>query len=100
MVEPRTIVVLGRSGSGKGTQVDLLEKKLLPSLVIHTGKLFRELEKKKNAVGSRVREMLKNGELAPMWLASALWQGSLTKSLKPRDHLLFDGAPRGSRRRV
>ena len=45
--KPLNIVLLGRSGSGKGTQLNLLKKKL-PLIEIDTGGLLRRFIKQKN----------------------------------------------------
>lgn len=94
MTTPRTIVVLGKSGSGKGTQIELLAKKLSPSLITHTGRLFRSLAEQPTLIGKRVKEVLNKGGLQPTWLAAFLWQEELVKKFRGNESLIFDGSPR------
>ena len=93
-MEPRTIVMLGKAGSGKGTQVELLQKKLTPHLTIHTGTLFRTLAAHDSLIGRKAKEELERGELLPSWLATLLWQKVILEHFKGTEYLIFDGLPR------
>lgn len=94
MTTPRTIVVLGKSGSGKDTQVKLLIEKLKPSLVISTGGLARTLMEKSTLMGQRVKETLKKGGLLPAWLGAFLWQEALSEKFTGDENLIFSSSPR------
>lgn len=94
MKKPYTIVVLGRSGSGKGVQIGLLAKKLKPVLVVHTGSHFRALARHTTLVGKIIRDFLKKGILAPDWLASYMWIDALIRNLDRKKSVIFDGSPR------
>jgi adenylate kinase len=94
MKNPLTIVVLGRSGSGKGEQVKRLEKKLKPVLAIHTGARFRALARKKTPAARITREFLARGNLAPTWLAEHMWIDALMRDITPKKNIIFDGSPR------
>ncbi|MEK7565272.1 MAG: nucleoside monophosphate kinase [Patescibacteria group bacterium] len=94
MLAGKTIIVLGRSGSGKGTQVELLKKLFEPCLSIYTGDLFRALEKEETLAGKKVRELVDSGGLPPEWIAEFLWQKELIYKLKDNENIIFDGAPR------
>jgi adenylate kinase len=93
-MKPRTVVVLGKAGSGKGTQIELLQKRLTPHLVIHTGGLFRSLASENTLVARRARDILEQGGLQPSWLATFLWLRELVEKYREEDHLIFDGTPR------
>lgn len=88
------IILLGRSGSGKGEQVERLEKKLKPVLAIHTGSRFRILASQKTLGGRLARSFLKKGNLAPDWFASYLWIDALVRGLDEKKNVIFDGSPR------
>ena len=88
------IVLIGRSGSGKGTQAQLLLKKLQPSLYVVTGELFRKLAKKATPLAQNVKATLDRGGLPPAWLAIFLWQRELLTNLSSEMHLIMDGTPR------
>lgn len=94
MQRPFTIVVLGRSGSGKGEQVKRLEKKLKPALAIHTGARFRALARKKTPAARITRDFLARGNLAPTWLAEHMWIDALMRDFTPKKNIVFDGSPR------
>ncbi len=72
----RTILFVGRPGSGKETQATLLAEKT-GFEIFSTGSKFRELREEKSALGERVRETVDKGLLLPHWLASYLFQTSL-----------------------
>ncbi|MDP3764218.1 MAG: nucleoside monophosphate kinase [bacterium] len=90
----KTIIVLGRSGSGKGTQVKLLKKLIEPCLYIYAGDLFRLLEKEETLAGKKVKEVVDSGGLPPEWIAAFLWQKELVYKLKDGENIIFDGSPR------
>lgn len=87
-----TIILLGRSGSGKDTQVRFLEKKL-GFRVFATGDSLRRVASEKTILGRRLREELQKGHLAPTWLASFLWIKTLVE-LEPQEGIIFNGSPR------
>lgn len=94
MKKPIAIVMLGRSGCGKGEQIKFLEKKLKPALVIHTGALFRALIHKPTLAADIATKFLQKGNLAPTWLASYVWIGALMRGLDDKKNIIFDGSPR------
>lgn len=92
---PLTIALLGRSGSGKGTQAKMLMARLENPLYIVTGNLLRELAAANTVAGCRVAAELRAGALPPYWLAYTLWQRELVEKLADSNQdVLFDGAPR------
>ena len=92
---PQTIIILGRSGSGKGTQAELLKKLLEPCLYVYTGDLFRELVQTPTMAGRKVKEIVEGGGLPKEWLAAFLWQRKLVDGLKSGlENVIIDGSPR------
>lgn len=90
-----TVALLGRSGSGKDTQAQLLVKNFDYAL-IGTGELLRAfLEENGEArqLAARVRSEIGKGNLAPTWLVEYLWIGKLLQ-LSPDEKIIFDGSPR------
>ncbi len=87
------IILLGRSGSGKGTQADLLIKRF-DLHRITTGELLRDLAKGKAETSSRVRDTIEGGSLVPHWLVSYLWIREIIERVPARSGILFDGSPR------
>lgn len=69
-------LLIGKPGSGKGTQAELLAKKAgYP--VASPGIEFRTLAKEDSVVGRKVAETLQAGLLQPYWLATYLFHKSL-----------------------
>ena len=96
-----TIVFIGRSGCGKGTQADLLKNYLarLDSdkhqiLYIETGERFRRFIGGDSFSSKLSKEIYEKDERQPDFLACLMWAGMLAEELGPDMHLVFDGAPR------
>lgn len=86
--------MLGRSGSGKGTQGEFLRQKLEPCLYVYTGDSFRQLAHKNSVAGRKVKQVMDAGGLPPEWLAAFLWQRELLDNLRGGESIIFDGTPR------
>lgn len=91
-----TLIVLGRSGSGKGTQAKFILRSLKKEGVRHleTGRFLRALIKKNKPTASIGRELINQGKLLPSWLASFTWMKELIEKGYINKHLVYDGAPR------
>lgn len=93
-----TIVVLGRSGSGKGTQAALIVKRLggkKKVVRLETGRFFREFAKNyKNPTAEFAEELLKKGKLFPGWFPAFVWLKELIERGSAAKHWVMDGAPR------
>lgn len=99
-MKKETFIFIGASGSGKGTQVELLKVELAKrdpgTTVFHlqTGQHFREFAKSKNYAAYIAREALERGELLPGFLSMWLWSDVFIKNLTGEEHLIIDGSPR------
>lgn len=90
--KPLNIIVLGRSGSGKGTQAKLLCDKFSLEY-IGTGVILRDFAERDNIASKKVKRDLAEGKLVPTWMAFFLWMEKLSQT--PEDKgVLFDGSPR------
>jgi len=89
---------MGPQGSGKGTQVELLQNKLTLSgekvVDVQTGRLFRELAAGDSFAGARVADLISAGNLVPDAFTNAMWITDLKERLTASAHLTFDGVPR------
>lgn len=94
MTKPSNVVLIGRSGSGKGTQAELLEKKFSYFYPLTTGDLFRDLAKRDTDTGKRIKKILNEGGLPMEDLATTMWMHNLAYNLKEGQGLLADGFPR------
>lgn len=87
---------LGRSGSGKDTQIEMLMRRPDLSGVIetNTGNIFRKMAQKDTIVGKKVKEILDTGALCPGWLSFSAWFSYLVKQARGDEILLAAGSPR------
>lgn len=97
---PQTFIFIGRSGCGKGTQVELLTKALrgkepsIEVLYIQTGQEFREFIKGETLTQKKAKEIYDIGGLMPEFLTVNMWVKPLIEKYKGNQHIIFDGTPR------
>ncbi len=100
MNTPFTFVFFGIVGSGKGTQVELLEKYLKekdPSaevIFLSPGAEFRKLIQSGTYTGGLIRYKQENGFLQPDFLTNSVFVNFLLQNFKENVHLMADGYPR------
>jgi adenylate kinase len=86
------IVFLGPQGSGKGTQAELLSKKLnLPQII--TGEIFRREIAAGTELGKKAEEIGKRGELVPDEITNKIIAEEISKE-QYRNGVIIDGFPR------
>ncbi len=96
----KSFIFIGRSGSGKGTQVKLLAeylKKVDPGrevLTIESGAEFREFIQGNSETQKLSKEAYVTDILQPEFLSVYLWINVLVKKYTGNQHLIFDGCPR------
>ena len=99
-MSPETFIFFGRSGSGKGTQADLLisylQKKDPERKVIHieTGKQIREFLAENTYTSKLTQNIVKNGGLLPAFLPIWVWTEYLIRNFSGNEHLVLDGLSR------
>ena len=86
------IILLGRSGSGKGTQAELLQEKYF-LINIDTGDILRALAKRKDLFGENISKTISKGKLVPLWLVTYCWLNKML-SLPSDKGVIFEGSPR------
>lgn len=95
MKNPKVVVILGRPGSGKGTQAKLLLNKFHLEY-FGSGDSLRKRQQLKDFTGKKITLTMKEGKLVPSFIISKIWMDELEK-LKRKSKfrgLLFDGSPR------
>jgi len=89
---PKIYIFIGPPGSGKGTQSDMLAKKLnIP--VISTGELLRHEVSIGSELGKRVEKILANGKLVSDRLIDNIIEARIDKK-DVRKGFVLDGFPR------
>jgi len=99
-MKTQTFIFFGIVGSGKGTQVELLEKYLkennLSQSIISTstGTEYRKIIASNSYTGKIVKERLEKGNLQPDFLTISLFVNILISSLEEESSFISDGFPR------
>jgi adenylate kinase len=98
-IEPVVTIFIGRSGCGKGTQVELYVKKLQEinsSKILHveTGSLLREYVKNISYTAKMTKEVIESGGLMPESIVIGLWANYIMNNFTGNENIIFDGAPR------
>lgn len=90
---PVCLVLLGRQGSGKGTQSQMLCEKF--NLVhVSTGDLLREVAESRSELGQRVKQLMDAGELVSDELMCEILGQRIAQSDVLSQGVLLDGFPR------
>ncbi|MGD0576620.1 MAG: nucleoside monophosphate kinase [Candidatus Staskawiczbacteria bacterium] len=91
----QVIILLGKSGSGKGTQAELLKEKFGYAHVI-SGDLLRSRAKKSDFTGKKLANVLAHGGLAPTGVIFKLWLDKMEKIENDENlkGVILDGNPR------
>ncbi len=97
-MEKKFFIIMGKPGSGKGTQAELLKavlEKDHPHVVhITTGGSFREFMKGESFMSHRTAEVQNTGLLQPEFLSIWNWCNIFINSIKENTTVILDGAPR------
>lgn len=93
MAQPlRTVLLLGRPGSGKGTQTELLAKRL-GWKTLSSGNIFRALRDGDSKLSEKVRAMYDSGIIFPHWFPAYLFQNAVLY-MDPEEGLICEGFSR------
>jgi len=84
--------MMGRPGSGKGTQAKLLAKKI-GAEVYSSGNRLREMAKGQGFANQKIKTVMESGDLLPAWISSHLFVDALL-GLSHSDGIVFEGACR------
>ena len=99
--KPLTFIFTGRSGCGKGTQVELLRKYIARYderhrriFYLETGARFRDFIAEEGYTRKLSKEVYRLGDRQPDFLAVWMWSHMLIDDLTGQEHLIIDGTPR------
>lgn len=95
----KTIIFIGRSGCGKGTQVELLidylkKNDTRPVFSLDAGAKLRSFIKEKFYSSELAYENAEQGKLQPEFISIWAWVSALLENLQRDEHLIIDGTPR------
>jgi len=98
-ISGEAFIFMGKSGCGKGTQVELFKEKLkeksnVQTFHVETGTFFREFIKGNSYSQVLSKKTVEAGGLMPGSYAIYLWVDYLVKNFTGKENLLFDGASR------
>ncbi len=99
-MKKETLIFIGRSGSGKGTQVNLLkeyiQKKYPETEILHfeSGANFRKLIKEEGYTNDVIRDFIQKGELVPNFITEWMLTDFMIQNFNGNQFLIFDGFPR------
>ena len=100
LMQKRAFIFIGRSGCGKGTQVELLKEKLSnidrehTSLHIQTGQEMRRFVEGDTYTQKLSKEINEKGGLQPEFVAIYQWVKVIVEKYSGNEYLIFDGTPR------
>jgi adenylate kinase family enzyme len=95
-----TVAFFGISGSGKGTQADLLERFLTDKdggrgvVRAEMGHLLREFFKTETPLAKRARVIVEGGGLLPSFMPIYMLTATMNPSFHGTEHLILDGVCR------
>lgn len=97
--ELQTFIFIGRSGCGKGTQVDFLsdflkKKSDISIFNLESGARFREFITQDNYTSKLSKQIYDTGDLQPSAISISVWMDLFIENLKGEEHLILDGTPR------
>ncbi len=101
-MDPKTFILFGRSGCGKGTQAQLLIKYLEGLhagdrvVYLETGAKLREFSKEVGLTQELAAKVMSEGGLLPSFLPIWIWTNSFIRNLNGKEHLVLDGLSRRS----
>lgn len=95
-----SFIFIGRSGCGKGTQIEMLVETLKKKdpehgiLQIYTGREFREFINGPSITQKLSKAIYDVGGLMPEFLTTHMWTKQLVENFDGNQHIIFDGTPR------
>ena len=96
-----TVIFIGRSGCGKGTQTALLRNRISeqdpdkhPILYVETGEKFRQFVRGSSYSSVLSQKVMAADERQPNFLGAYMWADVLINELGEHMHLILDGVAR------
>jgi adenylate kinase len=98
-MSPQTIILFGPSGSGKGTQANLLieylkNKDSKDVLYLETGQRFRDFAQEASFSAKKTKQIMQAGGLLPEFLPIWIWTEYFIRRVSGDEHMILDGLSR------
>jgi len=100
-MQKKSVIFIGKSGSGKGTQAKMLVPYLEENdpdtnvVTISSGGLLREFMETGTYTANKVKAILDEGGLIEVFIPIRAWAGCLNENIKDNtEHLVFEGIAR------
>ena len=94
-MQHQTYIFFGKSGSGKGTQAELLRERLESQgakvVYIETGERFRSFMGGDSYTALKTRDVIEAGGLMPVFMPIWLWTNELVHRYSGYETLILDG---------
>jgi adenylate kinase family enzyme len=96
----QAIIFIGRYAAGKGTQAELLIKRLREKnpahepLYMYIGSEFRKFNQSGTYSANLTKQIMETGGLLPEFLPIYMWVKLLLENYKGSEPIIFDGSPR------
>jgi adenylate kinase family enzyme len=95
----KTIIFIGRSGCGKGTQIEQLTEYIRENdtkeiFHLEAGQRFRNFINEGSYSSFLAKRISEEGGLQPEFLSVWAWTGELINNVEKHNHLMIDGTPR------
>jgi adenylate kinase len=98
MAKPKSFIMIGVSGGGKGTQSARIAERLAKdggkAVYVQTGFELREFIQGPSATAKLAKDYFDKGLLIPEFLAVYLWAAKLIREFSGSEHVVIDGTPR------
>ena len=100
-MNPQTIIFIGRSGCGKGTQAKLVEKYIKENDTmgraldyVEIGAGLREFLKGESYTSKLTKEIYLRSDRQSDYIAIWMWSHQLIEKMTGEEHIIIDGTPR------
>lgn len=99
-MEKQVYIFIGHSGSGKGTQANLLSQRIKEQYQednlfhLETGSLFREFIQTDSFTAQKTKKYMDEGRLPPAFIGIHIWSHQLTSFYNNERFVIIDGTPR------
>ncbi len=98
MNKKRNLIFLGKSASGKGTQIKFLKNHFAQKneelVFLSIGAGLRKISQETGYVAGLIKKVQESGNLVPEVVATTVWSTFLHKVYHPEKNLIIDGSPR------